>query len=246
MPAREHRAASSGSALAVSARIGRCWSADSRARTPAARVYPAQKKEVDVRLHNNGKSPVVVQSWLDTGDPRQPPDAIRTPFVLMPPITRLDEGHSQVLRLVYTGEPLAGDKESVFWLNVLEIPPKSKADARANELQFAFRTRIKVFFRPEKLPSDPESAMSQLSWKLISVDSGYALEINNASAYHVSLVGIQLRAGSQSIDAGDGMVAPGASLVLPVKDLQRQSAGMTVHYVAIDDYGAYRPFDKRL
>jgi len=209
-------------------------------------VYPAQRKDVDVRLHNNGQLPVVVQSWMDTGDSRQSPESIKTPFVLMPPIVRLDNGRSQVLRLVYTGEPLPDDKESVFWLNVLEIPPKAKPDADTNALQFAFRTRIKVFFRPEKLPGKADDAMQQLAWKLVPAGSGYALQASNPSAFHVSLVGVKLQADGQSLDAGDGMVGPGASLSLPVSELRHAPAQLSVHYVAIDDYGAQREFDRRL
>nr|WP_250901726.1 MULTISPECIES: fimbria/pilus periplasmic chaperone [unclassified Dyella] len=197
-------------------------------------------------MHNNGQSPVVVQSWLDTGDPRQSPEAIRTPFVLMPPIARLDDGHSQILRLVYTGEPLASDKESVFWLNVLEIPPKSGSAGDANVLQFAIRTRIKVFFRPEHLPGSPEDAMRQLSWKMVSSGSGYAMEIGNPSPYHVSLAGIELLADGMSLMVGDGMARPGETLTLAIPKLQRQPAKAFVHYVAIDDYGAHREFDKGL
>jgi len=209
-------------------------------------VYPARQAEVDVRLHNNGKSPVVVQSWLDLGDPRQSPEGIKAPFVLMPPIARLDDGHSQILRLVYTGDPLPNDKESVFWLNVLEVPPKAKPDADSNALQFAFRTRIKVFFRPDKLPGKAEDAMRQLSWRLVPSASGYALEINNPSAYYVSLAGVKLRADGQSLDAGDGMVAPGGGLTLPIRELRQAPAQSSVHYVAIDDFGAQREFDQRL
>ncbi|WP_049620988.1 fimbrial biogenesis chaperone [Frateuria defendens] len=209
-------------------------------------IYPAQQKEVDVRLHNTAKEPVVVQAWLDDGNPRKPPDAIHVPFVLMPPMARLDGGRSQVLRLVYTGEPLPGDKESVFWLNVLEIPPKSKPAPGTNTLQFAFRTRIKLFFRPDELPGTPAEAMEHLSWQWLPDGGHYVLEARNASVYHVSLGGVELLLGDKVMNVGDGMLAPGGSLRFTLQELHRPPPQSSVHYVAIDDYGAHREFDKTL
>ncbi|PJI52023.1 molecular chaperone EcpD, partial [Methylobacterium radiotolerans] len=60
---------------------------------------------------------------------------------------------------MHTGEPMPQDKESVFWLNVLEIPPKDKANQ--NLLQMAFRSRIKLFYRPAGLKGKAEDAPSQ-------------------------------------------------------------------------------------
>jgi P pilus assembly chaperone PapD len=66
-----------------------------------------------------------VQSWIDTGDPTALPEKINVQFVIMPPITRIDAGKGQMLRLIYTGGTLADDRESIFWLNILAIPPKN-------------------------------------------------------------------------------------------------------------------------
>ncbi|WP_223346554.1 fimbria/pilus periplasmic chaperone, partial [Escherichia coli] len=40
------------------------------------------------------------------------------------------------------------DRESLFYYNVREIPPKS---GKANTLQIALQTRIKLFWRPKAL-----------------------------------------------------------------------------------------------
>jgi len=86
-------------------------------------IYPAGEKEITVRLQNKGVLPALVQSWIDSGDANQPLDEIRVPFVLMPPVSRIEAHGSQTLRLMFTGDNLPADKESVFWLNVLDIPP---------------------------------------------------------------------------------------------------------------------------
>lgn len=222
--------------------MGRCWSADSPARTREARAYPARDKEVDVRLRNEGGEPVVVQSWLDLGDPRQAPDAIRVPFVLMPPMVRLDAGRSQIVRLVYTGDPLPADKESVFWLNVLEIPPKANKDAQQNMLQFAIRSRIKVFFRPDGIQGKPEDAAAALTWSIVHEGDRYLLEAVNRSPYHVSISGVALEEGGKNLQGGDGMIEPQGRHRFALKDLHAQPAHPRVSYVAIDDFGASREY----
>jgi len=92
-------------------------------------VYPAAKREVTININNPGSVPSLVQAWLDAGDPRAKPGDSKVPFVLTPPLFRLDPTKVQSLRLVYTHDPLPADRESVFWLNVLDIPPRAAANA---------------------------------------------------------------------------------------------------------------------
>jgi len=37
-------------------------------------VYPSDAKEVSVKLSNKGKSPVLIQSWIDDGNTKSKPD----------------------------------------------------------------------------------------------------------------------------------------------------------------------------
>lgn len=128
-------------------------------------IYKSNEKSVNVRLENKGNNPLLVQSWLDTGDDSAEPGSITVPFTATPPVSRIDAKRGQTIKLMYTASsPLPKDRESVFWFNVLEVPPKPDADKVANQslLQLAFRTRIKLFYRPEGLnglPSDAPAAL---------------------------------------------------------------------------------------
>jgi chaperone protein EcpD len=64
------------------------------------------------------------------------------------------------------GKSLPQDRETLYWFNVLEIPPKSKAanDENLNQLQLAFRTRIKFIFRPDGLKGNPLDAAANVTW----------------------------------------------------------------------------------
>lgn len=194
-------------------------------------IYPSDAKEVSVKLNNAGKLPVLVQSWIDKGDVNAKPESIKVPFILTPPINRVEAGKGQTLRISYTGEALPTDKESVFWLNVLEIPAKSKASTAENYLQMAFRSRIKFFYRPVGLQGDANEAAKVVTWTA----KGNALLANNPTPYYVSFV--TLSAKGKKIEGS--MVAPYSALTVKLPG----DAGSKVSGEYVNDYGAIRSFD---
>lgn len=205
-------------------------------------VYPASQKEITVKLNNNGERPALVQSWVDSGDVKSSPTQSNAPFVLSPPVSRIDPSKGQSLRLMFTGAKLPTDKESVFWLNVLEIPPKAEGPVDLNVLQMAFRSRIKIFYRPDGLPGNPTEAPQQLQWKVVAADKGFALQAFNPTAFHVSQVELALTVGSQRYESENGMVGPGQTKTFALPSLKSMPSGTAeVQYNAINDYGALLP-----
>lgn len=92
-------------------------------------IYKSDQKSVNVRLENKGNNPLLVQSWLDTGDDNAEPGSITVPFTATPPVSRIDAKRGQTIKLMYTASTsLPKDRESVFWFNVLEVPPKPDAE----------------------------------------------------------------------------------------------------------------------
>jgi P pilus assembly chaperone PapD len=200
-------------------------------------IYPGGDREVSIRLTNNGAQPVVAQAWLDDGDAQGNPSRIKAPFILMPPLARIDAGKSQTLRLIYAGDPLPQDRESVYYLNVLEIPPKPASRERGeNVVQVALRSRVKVFYRPSELGTDSGRAHTQLNWKLLHEGLHWTLEGSNPTPYHVSLTEVTIDDVPDSL--GSGMLAPGETLRFPLAGTPAHAA--QVNYTAIDDYGATR------
>ncbi|AMB84222.1 pilus assembly protein [Pseudomonas agarici] len=208
-------------------------------------VYPANQKEVTIRFENKNQRPALVQVWLDTGDEGVAPEQARVPFLATPPIFRMEPGKQQVVRLAYTGEPLPTDKESLFWLNMLEVPPKAQDSAESNQLQLAFRTRIKVFFRPRNLPYDPMQAVEKLSWRLVNGDQGQSLEVHNPTPYHLNFDSVELVAAGQhhakpvGQTGPENMVNPKVNNRFPLPSLKSTpKADAWVEFQTIDDYGA--------
>jgi chaperone protein EcpD len=203
-------------------------------------VYPLEQREVTVKLDNDSLAPSLVQVWMDDGNQDAKPGEIKVPFVITPPIFRMDPKKAQTLRMMYSGEALPQDRESVYWLNVLDIPPKATASPDANILQMAYRTRVKVFVRPARLPGKPEDAPAQLSWKIAAAPdgNGQAVSVSNPTPYYVSFSEVDVEDGGHTFkNEQGGMVAPHESVVLPVAKMNAVATGAKVHYTAISDYG---------
>ncbi|MFJ2987902.1 molecular chaperone [Collimonas sp. NPDC087041] len=206
-------------------------------------IYPAQSREITLRLSNNEASEArLVQAWIDDGDADTAPESMDVPFALTPPIFRLDAGKSQILRIAYApdeGNVVSGDKESLYWINVRAMPPKSEDAASKNALRFALRTRIKLFFRPTNLAGYAADAAEKLQWKLMANETGHALEVHNPSAYHVSFAGIAVGVDGQEINTESlSMVAPGDTGRIMLKGLPSQQHGKAeLRFQIIDDNG---------
>ncbi|HEE9967767.1 TPA: fimbria/pilus periplasmic chaperone [Citrobacter freundii] len=197
-------------------------------------IYPESEKEVTVKLSNVGNSPSLVQSWIDNGNADASPDTIDVPFIFTPPLNRIEPQKSQTLRINYTGGALPSDKESVFWLNVLEIP-QTKSDEPENRLQMAFRSRIKFFFRPSGLVGDANKAAESLIWNI----RNNHIAVQNSSPFNVSLVSLTLEhAGKKSTIEGE-MINPFSSHIFADKSLV-PSTGDNLTWEYIDDWGAVR------
>jgi chaperone protein EcpD len=153
-------------------------------------IYPESRRDVSFRVINADKErPAFVQMWLDDGNASAAPEDVVTPFNLSPAVARLKPTGAQVVRLVYTGEALPRDRESVFWFNMLEIPQRSKED---NRLTFSVRTRIKVFFRPTALKADPTTLMDSLTWTMRKKDGRWSIEAMNPTPFHMSFFSLEL------------------------------------------------------
>jgi chaperone protein EcpD len=210
-------------------------------------IFPAQEREVTIKLTNNGKAPALVKAWLDDGNLQEAPEKIAVPFLLTPALFRLDPTKGQTLRLIYTNEPLAQDKETLFWLNVLEIPPKAQDIGDANRLQLAIRSRIKVIFRPKGLAGQPDDAPGQTTWQLVRAadGKGYALKGANPTPYFVNLGSVSLNAGGKQFEAGNGYIGPRDSALFPVKGLDAAPGGATeVEFQSLNDWGGGVPGKK--
>jgi len=210
-------------------------------------VFSANEGEVTLRLTNDNTTPALIEAWIDAGDPHSTPDKVTTPFLITPPLFRMEPHKDQSLRIIFSAgkQPLPTDRESLFWLNVLEIPPKPTGQefVGKNYLQLAIRSRLKLFYRPANLPGDANKTGSELTFKATAADKGYALVVHNPTPYFVTISQLTLSSGGQSIKVDGDMVAPMGDMTIAVPGLTHApSAGSEVQFDIINDYGAPAPF----
>ena len=184
-------------------------------------IYDANKKEVSLSVKNPDNSPYLIQSWIDNSSEK---DSKKPPFIITPPLFRLNMGQENLLRIIYIDDSLPTDRESVFWLNIKSIAATDKK--LINRLQISVRTRIKLFFRPAKLDGNPQEAYKRLTF----VHSNGLLTITNPTPYFVSFY--SLHVGKYEIN-NPGMIAPKSTTSLPLSS----SESGTISWKAITDYG---------
>ncbi|OOS01669.1 hypothetical protein B0186_02060 [Canicola haemoglobinophilus] len=196
-------------------------------------VYPAEQKLVNVQLSNETDRPALMQAWIDDGDEFSSPSTLsgeRVPFIIVPPVARMEANEGQALRIAYTGaKSLPVDRESLFYLNVLDIPPKPKQNEQGsnNYLQISLRSRIKLFYRP-KLAMPIDEAYGKVQWSL----QKNGLLIENPTPYYITFTGALV---NNKPIGYIGMVAPFANL--EVKTKAKLHKGQKLTYSIINDYG---------
>lgn len=217
-------------------------------------IFPADQAEVTLKISNTGAGPALVQAWLDNGDPPDAPGATDVPFVVAPSLTRLEPGGQQTLRILHSGQALPADRESLFWINVLDIPPKTEAlEESSGTLALAFNTRIKLMYRPKGLPGQARDAPEQLQWSMDTGESGnVVLRARNASAYVANLGHVSLEADGKSFEASVGYVLPGETGSFALKPAKNEPLpgkwppGTKVVYTSLDDWGSTKGHEAEL
>lgn len=205
-------------------------------------IYNEAKKDVSVNLDNRGSRALLVQNWIDTGNDEADPGGIKAPFIAMPPVARIEPKNGQSVKIMYNGTTsLPKDRESVFWFNVLEVPPKAKQNEQDNQslLQLAFRTRIKIFYRPASLQGTPVETPKKLKWRFATKGerSGLALHAENPTPYYVSFSTVTLEVSGKRYEVNEKMVPPFGQEYMDVKGAANVGPSGKVNYQAINDYG---------
>lgn len=208
-------------------------------------IYPADQREVNIQLTNNGTSPALVQAWVDPyTEPGQPKSEVKEqdiPFVLSPPVFRINPKEGQTIRLMYVGNDLPQDRESVFYFNVLDIPPSPSGEQAENYLQLAINSKLKLFYRPSAVSKNLNKLKDELRFSLVE-ESGYQLKVDNPTGVFFTLVDLKFYAADNSVAGPEiGMLDPKSSRSVAIskdKSFISQASHLEVNY--IDDYGAKR------
>ncbi|HEY2451830.1 MAG TPA: fimbria/pilus periplasmic chaperone [Scandinavium sp.] len=184
-------------------------------------VFNGANKEASLSVSNSAQSPYLIQSWAEDNDG----NSSKLPFIVTPPLFRLNGNQDNILRVLRTRERLPEDRESLFWLNIKAIPSGSDVKGQ-NALQIAVKTKVKLIFRPASLNGNPEEVTSKLTWS----QSGNKLTVTNPTAFIMNFS--QVKVGGHRVkDATYVLAKSQATFTLS------EGASGQISWTLISDYG---------
>jgi len=194
-------------------------------------VFDGGKDAVSMNIvNNNTELPYLAQGWIED----EQGNKITSPLTVLPPVQRLEPGkRSQIKVQALPGAKLlAQDRETVYYFNLREIPPRSD---KSNTLQIALQTRIKLFYRPASIMPSQQELSNPWQEKLTLTREGTQYKVNNPTPYYITLV--DATSGKDAKTAADFepiMVPPKGSMLLgPTAAV----LGATPYLTYINDYG---------
>ncbi len=202
-------------------------------------IYPAGATEVNVQLTNHDEMPYAIQVWFDSGDASSTPQtAGSVPFVSTPSVFRIQPKSGQTVRVVFTGADLPQDRESVYYLNFIQIPPMTKESAD-NKLVVILKNRVKVFYRPTSLRGGIERQVENLSFKIDKQGKDTVLIVNNPTGYYANFTDARLSVSGKNYPIAIGMIKPKSEekIVIPHAPASIINVKPQLHYSLINDQG---------
>lgn len=194
-------------------------------------VFLAQNQSQPLSISNSSALNYLIQTRVQ----RAQDDATPAPFVVTPPLFVLKENSRQVVRVLFNGERLPMDRESLFTLTVTAIPAQSRQASQTavgSSLSMGFRFTIKLFYRPEGLKPQADEA----ACKLVFSPQAHGVQISNPSPYYITL-------GRLALDGKDITLATAGAVLAP--HAHRYYAGSTsamqAQWQTITDYGGLSP-----
>lgn len=196
-------------------------------------IYPADADSIAVQLTNNSKTSSLVQSWIDNGDENSTPENSEAPFYLSPPIVKIEGLQGQQLKIKKISGKLPENVESVFFLNVLDIPKTPDSAKGKNTIQLATRSRIKIFYRPIGLTESPDEMINNASYRL----NNNNILVKNGSQYHLTIAAITPTDDKKNSLVDSAMIPPMSEKEFPIKGAIKNHELILVY---VDDYGVFK------
>ncbi|KLN96659.1 fimbrial biogenesis chaperone [Moellerella wisconsensis] len=192
-------------------------------------IYNEGQKSVSIGLTNESKDkPYLSQTWLEN----EQEEKLNTPFIITPPVQRIEFNSKSQVKIQAIGavSKLPQDRESVFYINVREIPPRS---SDVNVLQIALQTRIKLFYRPKGLGSNERMEENPLAKEISLIKTNNIYTMKNPTPYNLTVIKIDVN--NKSIDSFEGiMIEPFSQKKL---ELAGNNLGDSPFIYYLNDFG---------
>ncbi|QIF92685.1 fimbria/pilus periplasmic chaperone [Proteus vulgaris] len=189
-------------------------------------IFPGTEKSINITIRNDNPTlPYLAQTWIDDANEKK---LTTGPLIATPPIQRLDPKSSSIVQISTTPSiaSLPKDRETVFYYNLREVPPKSE---EANILQIALQSRVKLFYRPAEILSQADSMWFH-NVTLTPSAKGYT--VNNVTPFYLTVIGLASTQKASETGAFSVVMIP------PKSDHEFAVPKTNVPYMTIiNDYG---------
>ncbi|PSB84771.1 fimbrial biogenesis chaperone [Photobacterium damselae] len=202
-------------------------------------IYPSHKKDISVTLVNNDSYPNLVQTWIDDGNPNSTPENAIKDFLIMPAVFKIQSKNTQVVRLIYTGNRLPKNKESIFYFNFLQIPPannghKSQGES-GNKMLIMLKNRMKIFYRPDNLNMSFKSRMKDV----LFFYKEKSIVADNKSPYYMTIDNIDINGTKLE----GKMIEPYSKVSLKTNKISKFNYESKIKVTYINDQGGAEHFN---
>lgn len=194
-------------------------------------IFDSEENSASIKVNNDSSDNLwLIRSWIS----EYKSDEKSTSFIITPPLYRISPGESIQLKINSLNDNIPKNKESVFRINVLAIPPASNQEkqSKSKGVQFAINNRIKLFYRPHELNTHENVAEIYKSLQFSSTIND--IKVNNPTPYYITMDDVKVN-GKKVTSINDFMVAPYSTLTIPEKNAK------TLNYTTINDYGGKTP-----
>lgn len=209
-------------------------------------IFMASDREQGLSLVNVNEYPVMVQLWVDDGDPDSGPEVANAPILPNPGLLKLAKNESKYISLLNISEYAVEKQEQLYWLNLYEVPPspsKQMNDSAGQLLVVALRTQMKVFIRPDGLNEtvDRIPSLQQFFYQ------NGMIKVKNNSPYFVTYQNIRATINGKEHSIYSGILAPFSATEVDMPDnakLAYDIVFITAEYV--DDDGNIQLFSAKI
>ncbi|AUU83725.1 molecular chaperone [Leclercia adecarboxylata] len=186
-------------------------------------LYKEGSREITAQIENKDDMPYLIKSWVETPAGKSPS------FLATPPLFRLEAKQQNTVRLFATTKVDApDDRESLFFFNVMAIPPSDNTYANNNTIQLAVRHRMRLIYRPKSINSlSPNTEAKKLEWR----KSGKTITLKNPTPFFYYFNMVKL--GNTDINLDVRTISPFSTKKIDIKDINASS----ISWKIVNDYG---------
>ncbi len=153
----------------------------------------SDKNGVVLKIHNKSNNVYLLQSKVvnvipETGDA----DIDNTlqqdvPFIVTPPLTRLEANSELTLRIRRNNNPVPNDKESVYYISMRAIP--AQENKTKNDISMVVVNNLKLFYRPDGLN---KRGVVEMADKLQFSIRSNQLQVRNPTKYQATFSALKV------------------------------------------------------